>query len=192
MKTRALLFALTLLLSCPILQAEKTQPLIISVYITTAAPVVSPEGFVEESDKVLVDSARDLRKSLDGKDFHPKKGYPGSKSHYRVVSDPKDADIILTVAARGQNSTSLGQRTTMKIYDGVVVADTVPKVGVTRWLSVILSAGTYKKELVSWWVNQSQFSVGAWSKDAGLIAILSASWVMANEPKVLERRTALK
>ncbi len=191
---KSFLVALTviLVLSATVLRAEKQQPLLISVYITTAAPTVSPEGFVEGSDKVLADSARDIRKALDGKEFHPKKGYPGSRAMYRFVDSQEKADVTLIVASRGQGMESLGQRTTMHIYSGVVVADTAPVKGVIRWVSMIISVGTYKKEVLASWVNQSSLSAGAWGQDAKLLAVQAASWVAANESRILELRNLPK
>ena len=125
-----------------------------------------------------------MKKALDGKDFHPNKGFPGSQAHYVVVTDPAKADIVLTVAARGVSFASLGLRTTMEFYRGVVVADTVPTVGVTRWVSIVLSVGSYLKEFLTWSTNRSAFSAGAWTADAKLLALLSVSWVMANEAKI--------
>src|SRR6185295_17495739 len=167
--------------AAPMLRAEKSQPLEILVYVTSAPLPVSPEGFVEGSDKVLIDSVGDLKKALDGKEFHPNKGYPGSKARYRVVQAPDKADIVLTVAARGINLAALGQRTTMSIYSGVVVADTIPTVGVTPWVSAILSVGTYKKEILTYSTNRSRFSAGAWRADTNLIALMAAGWVMVNQ-----------
>jgi hypothetical protein len=181
------MLGMILLVAAPAM-SEKVQPLAISVYVESTPPAMSPEGFVEGSDKVLVDSARDLRKALDGKSFHPKKGYPGSPAVYHVSESTRGADLTLTIAARGQNAESLGQRTTMKIYSGVVVADTVPKVGVTRWVSMIISVGTYKKEVLAWSTNQSAFSMGAWTEDAKYLALSAAAWVMANEPRIMELR----
>jgi len=192
MKSRGVLLAILTILTVAPSRAEKPQPLVISVYVTTAAPNVSPEGFVEGSDKVLVDSARDVKKALDGKEFHPNKGYPGSRALYRVVASEKQADVTLIVASRGEGLESMGQRTTMHIYNGVAVADTAPVKGVVRWVSMIISVGTYKKEVMAAWVNQSPLSAGAWGEDAKSLALQAAAWVMANEQRILERRVDSK
>jgi len=170
------------------LNAEKIQPLHLNVYVTSAVLATSAEGFVDGSDKVLVDSVRDLKSALDGKEFHAKKGYPGSLAMYHVVSKPEQADVTLIIAARGINTAQLGARTTAAIYGGVLVANTVPMVGVTRWVSMIISVGTYKKEIIAWSTNRSNLSAGAWGKDAKLLALNAAAWVMANEPKIMDRR----
>lgn len=162
--------------------------LVVTFYARVAPANVSPEGFVDGSDKVLVDSVADLFKALDGQNFHPDRGYPGTPSHYVAVSDPAKADIIVTVAARGISTASLGARTTMQVYNGVVIADTVPTVGVTRWVSMVLSVGTYRKEFVAWSTNQSRFSVGAWTGDAKRLALMAAAWVMANEAQIRKRQ----
>jgi hypothetical protein len=185
----AVCFVLFAMIACDALQAE-TPKFDVAVHVNSVSQPVSPEGFVEGSDKWVLDSVADLKKALDGKDFHPNKGYPGSQAHYVVVTDPAKADIVLTVAARGVSLASLGQRTTMEFYRGVVVADTVPTVGVTRWVSIILSVGTYRKEFLTWSTNRSQFSAGAWTADAKLLALLSVSWVMANEAKIRELQLA--
>lgn len=165
-------------------------PLVVKVYVDFTPPKVSPEGFVDESDKWLVDSRRDIQAALDSKDFHPNKGFPGSPEHYVLAADKEKADIVVTVAARGVSTESLGQRTTMQIYRGVVLADTVPTIGVTRWVSIVLSVGTYRKEFVAWSTNRSRFSAGAWTADANLLAKVVAGWVMANEEKIRELQKA--
>lgn len=186
---------MVLLLTGPVslgaLTSEKDKDrFVVTVHVNTAPPKVSPEGFVEESDKVLRDSLADMVKAMDGADFHPRKGFPGSKAMYQVVSDPLLADIVLTIAARGVSAESLGQRTTMQFYSGVALADTVPTVGVTRWVSMVLSVGTYRKEVVAWSTNRSRFSAGAWTDDAKALALSAAGWVMANEAQIRERQKA--
>lgn len=185
------LFAMNVLLAIPA-TAQKKDLLQIFVYVDAAPQAVSADGFVDSSDKWLQDSVADLKKALNNKNFHPNKGFPGSPAHYTVINDPAKADVVLTVAARGTSAESLGQRTTMQFYRGVVMADTVPTVGVTRWVSVVLSVGNYRREIVTWYTNQSRFSAGAWTKDAKRHALEVAGWVMANEAKIKERQAALK
>jgi hypothetical protein len=172
--------------------AWRTSPdkFVLNFYVTVVPQVVSPEGFVEGSNKELVDSVKDLQKALDGKDLRPEKGWPGSHTHFTAVTDATKGDIVLTVAARGVSSESLGQRTTMQFYGGVALADTMPTVGVTRWVSMVLSVGTYRKEFVSWSTNRSRYSAGAWTDDAYALAKLAAAWVMANEAQIRERQKA--
>src|SRR5215510_10473413 len=108
--------------------AEK-QKFLVTVLVDAAPPPVSADGFVDGSDAWLKDSVADLKKAVDRKEFTPNKSCPGSRAKYIVVDDPREADIALTVAARGTSYASLGQRTTLQIYNGVVLADTVPTVG---------------------------------------------------------------
>ena|ERR1051326_288488 len=177
----ALCFAMTV-------SAETKTPFTVTVFVDSRPLPVSPEGFVDGPDKWLQDSKHDLANSLNGRSFHPKKGFPGSTTRYVVVDDPAKADVSLIIATRGTNVVSLGQRTTMEFYRGVVLADTVPSVGVTRWVSMVLSVGTYKKEFVAWSTNQTRWSMGAWSQDARLLALEAVTWVMANEERIRERQ----
>ena len=171
--------------------AEKKK-MSVSVYVSAAQPKTSPEGFVDGSNAWLVDSVADLKKSLSGKEFTPNKTCPGSRTQFVLVNNPDDADIALTVAARGTNSAAMGQRTTMEVYNGVVLANTVPTYGITRWVSLVLSVGQYSKEFMAWSTNHSVFSAGAWRQDTGLLAKMSACWVMNNEAQIFQRQMSRK
>jgi len=164
------------------------QKFLVSVYIKAAAQEVSSDGFVDGSNVWIRDSVSDLKKAMDGKEFTPNKTCPGTRARYKVVDNYADADLVLTVAARGTSATDLGQRTTMKFYNGVLLADTVPTVGVTRWVSVILSVANYQKELLAWHTNKSNWSAGAWTADAKLLGRIAACWVMVNEKRIRERQ----
>jgi hypothetical protein len=76
----------------------------------------------------------------------------------------------------------------MEFYRGVILADTTPLIGVTRWVSAVLSVGDYRKEVVAWSMNRSALSAGAWTQDAKFLSLAAAGWVMANEEKIKERR----
>jgi len=177
-------------LPTPLGAQSKTDKFIVAVRVDAAPQAVSPEGFVDGSDVWLRDSVADLRKALNGKEFTPNKTCPGARARYVVVDNPEEADIGLTVGARGTSSVTLGQRTTAEFYRGVVLSETVPTVGVTRWVSIVLSVATYRKEFVAWSTNQSRFSLGAWRKDTNLLARVAACWVMNNEAQIRERRKA--
>lgn len=189
LKYRMLMLTMFLSLSNFSHAAEKKK-LTVSVHINTASQSRSAEGFVDSSDVWLRDSAKDMKKAMDGKEFRPNKACPGTRSRYSVTPDPTGADITLTVAARGTSAAELGQRTSIQLYNGVLLADTVPTVGVTRWVSVVLSVGTYRREFLAWHTNRSKLSAGAWSADAKLLAGMAACWVMVNEDKILERQSA--
>ena len=172
-------------------QAQAQAKLLISVFVGVAPQNVSPEGFVDGVDvKGLDDSANDIRKTFDNKDWHPKDGYPGSNEHYVLASDSAKSDVVVTIAARGTSAQALGSRTTMQIYRGVIIADSVPTVGVTRWVSIVLSVGTYRKEFVAWSTNTSRFSAGAWGSDADLLGKAVVGWVLQNEPRIIELQKA--
>lgn len=181
-----LLLALLLIFLCGSAHAETKAPFVVNVYVDFAPLPVSPEGFVEASDKWLRDSVKDIQRQLDGKEFHPSKGIAASKSRYVVVKDREMADVVLTVAARGTSVESLGQRTSMVFFAGVVLADTVPSITVTRWVSMVFSVGTYKKEFLAWHTQKSVLSAGAWSQDARVLAQQAASWVTVNEKRIRE------
>src|SRR5947207_14297751 len=98
-KTFCIVFAVLFILGlADVLQAERKVPFVVNVLLNAMPLPVSPEGFVDSSDKWLQDSVSDLKKALDGKYFHPNKGFPGSVSRYQVVTDPAQADITITVA----------------------------------------------------------------------------------------------
>lgn len=176
------------LVGAPISAQVAAPPLELTFHARLIEPEVSPEGFVEGSDKTMADSVRDLVRIMDGAEFRPNKGYPGSRAKYRHVTDLSQADIVLTIVARGINSESFGSRTEARFYRGVVLSETTPIVGNTRWVSMILSVDTYQKEIVGGWTNTSIYSLGAWSEAAKILATNAAAWVMANEPQIVKRR----
>src|SRR5439155_457002 len=111
---------------------KKNDKLLVGVLVDAVPQAVSPEGFVDGSDVWIRDSVEDLKKSLNGKEFTPNRTCPGTKARY-VVTNPGNEDVELTVVARGTSAQAFGQRTTLEFYRGVVVADTIPNIGVTRW-----------------------------------------------------------
>jgi hypothetical protein len=187
---RILPFIAACLLAPSFASAQKREPLPIYVYVGAAEQAVSEEGFVDSSNKWIDDSVADLKKQLDGRMFHPNKGFPGSLEVYHVVASPDDADVSAIIAARGISAATYGQRTTLRVYQGAVLVDTVPDVGVTRWVSMVISVGNYRKEITAWWANQSRFSAGAWTENAKRLALGLAEWVMANEARIQSRHKA--
>ena len=148
------------------------------------------EGFVDSTDKWLQDSVKDIRSSLNNRSFHPNKGFKGSEALYTVVDDPSKADLTLTVVARGTNAAQFGSRSTLTVYRGIAFVDTVPNIGMTRWVSAEITVGTYRKEIVAWATNRPVFSAGSWTLDAKNLGLLTADWVMQNEERLLELREA--
>jgi len=179
------IWSLALLVVLPLAaEAGAKQELHVKVYLDTLPPTVSPEGFIDADNKWSRDSVKDLRRMLHKKWFHPKRGWPGSHTHFTVVASPTEADLTLTVVTRGINMESFGQRTSIAFYRNVVLFDTVPMIGVTRWISIVLSVGTYRKEFVAWASNQSRWSLGSWTRASRAMAFASASWVMANDARI--------
>lgn len=179
-----------LLASAPFVTAQvAARPLEFSFHVRTAESEVSPEGFVDAAPDVgIADSVKDIVKVMDGETFTPKRGHPGRKTRFTHVADPNDADIILTIVARGLSAESFGTRTTSRFYKGVVMSESVPIVGNTRWVSMVLSVDTYQREFVGAWTNQSVYSMGAWTEAAKILGANAAAWVMANEAQIIKRR----
>jgi hypothetical protein len=164
-------------------------PLELTFHVRVPEPEISPEGFVDAApDKALADTVKDLVRVLDGAVATPTKGFPGSKARYRHVENSADADIVLTVVARGLNAESYGSRTQSRFYRGAVLSETTPIIGNTRWISVLLTVDTYRKELVGSWTNTSEYSMGAWTEAAKIVANSATAWVAANEAQIVKRR----
>ncbi len=181
---RAVLIALCMFAATVNASAKDDPPFVVYFHARAEPPTVSPEGFVETSNKELQDSATDVLKALDGNLFHPNKRYPGSVTRFVHVADPAQADLILTVAARGVDAQSYGARTETSIYRNVVRSNTTPIVGMTRWISVVMTVGTYEKEFSAFSTNRSAYSAGSWNQNARTVALSAAEWVMANEPQI--------
>lgn len=163
--------------------------IVVSIFVGIFQPAATAEGFVDAIDyKGLNESAADVRKLFDNKDWHPNKGFPGSNEHYVLSADPSKADIVMTIAARGVGSQAYGSRTTLSVYNGVAFANTVPNVANVRWVSAVLTVGDYRKEFTAWRSNTSAFSLGSWGDDAKYLAEGVVSWVLQNEQKILERQ----
>jgi hypothetical protein len=166
---------------------EKAIPQIIKIRVVAAEPTKSAEGFVDTHNLGEIDSARDLADVLrKTKCWHPKdktkKAMPDLREICFAFVETGE-DVTVTVAKRGVNQETLGQRTTMSLYQNVVVAESVPTVGVTRWVSIIISAGTYKKEVLAYYANKSKWSLGAWKNDAKLLGQQVADWMLLNQAK---------
>ena len=158
----------------------------IGVYVEPAPLWSSQEGFVDGSDVWLKDSVRDIQSAI-ARTWSPTKGCPGSAEKVEAVKDPKAADFTLTVAQRGSSIADFGLRTKLPFYEGVSLA-TIPSRNVARWISVILSAGSYRKELIAWSNGGAVLSGGSWKADAYEIAKDAVCWAMANETTILQRR----
>jgi hypothetical protein len=187
LKLRMLLVVLLSLFTISVWPAEKNKPQGITVRVVAAPPQTSEEGFIEETNIWRLDSAKDFTKAINKKCWHPKdKTKKANPDLATVCFSTVDSgeDVTIVIAGRGENAQSLGQRTTMRYYKGVAIADTVPTVGVTRWVSVILTIGTYKKEFVAWSTNTARWSLGAWSQDANLLAQNVMDWCLLNQAKL--------
>jgi hypothetical protein len=195
---RATIFAMATVASIAI--QKPPMDLRVSAYVTVLPLPVSPEGFVDGNNQFVLDSLKDLKSALSKEyyDVKPKGRFPvigpamvpdkSRKVRFVLVNEPAEADISLTVVARGDSMSSFGQRTTMRVYSGVAIADTEPTAAITRWVSMLLEVGTYRKEFVTWSTNGSVWSLGAWKADASLLAKNVADWLIANETEIRRRQ----
>jgi hypothetical protein len=163
---------LTLLLTAFLAQAvPPSQDFRISVFIT--AP--TRDGFVD-TGKDIQDSVKDVRNAMKG------------MKELRIVDDPKDADLLLTVVTRGVGSQAYGTRTSVNdVYRGTDIT-TAPIYANTFWVSTVLSAGSYRKEFVGFQTQSSASSLGAWSQVAGRVAKEVQAWAVANADQLRSRR----
>jgi len=176
-------------------QQKLPQDLTVKLYTAVLPVPVSPEGFVDNTNQFVLDSLKDLQKALS-KEYIMKSYWakPDSfartttKLRFVLVAEPTKADMVLTVAARGTSVASFGTRTTMDFYRGVVLADTVPTAAITRWVSLVMEVGSYRREFVTSSTNGSGWSLGAWKADAGLLAQMVAGWVILNEDQMRLRQ----
>lgn len=109
-----------------------------------------------------------------------------------IVNTPGQADVVLTVVARGIGSKAFGERTSVyaSYFLHTVTASTVPIVENTYWVSTVLEVGTYRKEFSVGYSNTARASFGAWTADAKDIADDVKVWIIANAAQLKERRKA--
>jgi hypothetical protein len=145
------------------------------VAVSVSAP--TRDGFVDTS-KEIEDSVKDLAGKLKDQGFLVASGSEAKPA----------ADLVVTVVARGTGSQEFGSRLTYTNYYGSAVLTNMPIVANTRWVSVVMEIGTYKKEFSAGWTNASSLSGGAWSKDADRIAKDIAAWAKANLTQIQAKR----
>jgi hypothetical protein len=146
-----------------------------AVYLS--APV--RDGFVDTS-KDIQDSIKDISSRLN------------DTKEIELVNAHEEADVVLTVVARGVGSKAFGERTTVyaNYFLNTVTASSMPIIENMYWVSTVMEVGSYKKEFsVGYW-NTVRGSFGAWTADARQIADDVKVWIIANATQLKERRAA--
>jgi len=133
------------------------------------------DGFVDTS-KEIQDTVKDLRDRVKDDKLTG------------LVDAPGQADIILTVVARGTGSQAYGSRIDITHYYGGTQLQSLPVVANTRWISTVMEVGTFKKELSAAYTNSSAFSMGAWTEDSKSIMRDLHAWIVANDAAVRAKR----
>lgn len=164
----------SIVIACLVLAATGSalaqQP--IAVFIT--APTRG--GFID-TDQEIQDSVKDLKNRV-----RRLKGV-------RLLDAREGADVVLTVAARGVGSREYGQRLNYtELYGGNVEIKNQPMVADTYWVTAILRAGDYRKELSGAYTNDVGFSAGAWGDCANQISKALGVWIHANRDQLIAKR----
>jgi hypothetical protein len=134
------------------------------------------DGFVD-TNKDIQDSIKDVRSDLE------------HKKDVIVVDDPSQADVVLTIVTRGIGTQHFGERTNIYqgYYSGTDIT-TTPILANTFWVSAVLKAGSYQREIVGAQTQESAYSLGAWTTCAERIAKDVRAWVTANAAQLRARR----
>ena len=148
------------------------------VLVFVSAPI--RDGFVDAS-KDIQDSVRDLKKRL-----------AKAKKEVRVVNQRGDADIVVTIVARGVGSQAYGQRLSLQEYYNNTTVTSVPTVANTFWVATVMEAGDYRREITGTYTQDSAYSMGAWTACANRIAKDLRSWVEANSGQIRQTPTSEK
>ena len=166
------IFLLAILLTSLFVGPALAQNQVFTLYVS--AP--TRDGFLDTS-KEIQDSIKDINKHLKGEDG------------FQVVDKAENADIVITVVARGVGSTAFGQRTEYNrgYYTGTTVS-TVPMVANTYWVTGVLKIGNYQKEFTGSRTNTSKFSSGAWGYCAQKLADNFKAWATANRDQIAKLR----
>lgn len=143
------------------------------IAIFVSAPGLN--GFVDTT-KDIQDSVNDIRKRLS----HIKE--------FQVVDGHAEADIIVTVVARGMGSTTYGERIQYTQYYGNGTLTNAPMVAETYWVSAIMEMGQYRKEFLGSFTNEHAGSMGPWGICANQIVNDLKAWATANAEQIKERR----
>ena len=156
--------------------AATPQPTRVSVYVS--API--RDGFID-TNKEIQGSIKDLRHKLSG-----------MKKLFRLVDVREEADIVVTVVTRGVGSETYGERLSYTEYYNNAVLTSGPMVANTFWVAAVMEVGTYRKEFMGTYTNNSRYSLGAWGDCAKDIAKDLKSWVVANIGQIIQRRSGTK
>ena len=156
-----------------LLQVPPTQDARISVFVT--APM--REGFVDTS-KPMEDSIKDIRGSLKG------------MKELRLLDTAEGADLVLVVIARGVGSQDYGVRTNVNdtLYQGVDIT-TQPMTLTTLWVSTVMQAGTYRREIVGHDTARGS-QIAMWRVAGENVAKNVKAWAIANTPQLRAKRTS--
>jgi hypothetical protein len=130
------------------------------------------DGFFD-TNKEIQDSIKDLRDKLSKE----------KNVNLTITDDRKNADVILTVVQRGTGNQAYGRRVEFQEYYGGASLQNVPMIATSYWVSTMMQVGAYKKEFTgvqSQDQNGGSFTMGAWGKCAGQIAINIGSWTRTN------------
>ena len=138
----------------------------VSVFVS--AP--TRNGYVDTT-KDIQDSVKDVR----GRLAHMKQ--------FRVTDNSDDADIVLTVVARGVGSRAYGQRITYTEYFNGATLTQTPMIANTSWVSAVMQIGPYRKEFLGF-TNQQ---LTPWFECADKIAKNLRSWTSANSAQLRQR-----
>ncbi|PYR75654.1 MAG: hypothetical protein DMF86_14740 [Acidobacteria bacterium] len=159
---------LAVLLSAPVQTDSR-------IVVFVSAPL--RDGFVD-TNKDIQDSIKDVRSELE------------RKKDVIIVDDPSHADVLLTIVTRGIGTQHWGERTNVYhgYYSGTDIT-TTPIMANTFWVSAVLKAGTYQREIVGTQTQESAYSLGAWTTCAERIAKDLRAWVTANATQLRAKRT---
>ncbi len=133
------------------------------------------DGFVDTS-RELQDSLKDVRKEL------------ADRRELRLTDNRAEADVVLTVVARGVGTQTFGQRVQYSEYYRNAEMTSTPILANTFWVTGVLEAGTYRKEFTGLQTQESQYSLGAWTECADRLGKDVRAWVTANAEQLRSRR----
>jgi hypothetical protein len=142
----------------------------VSIYIS--APMRN--GFLD-SNRSTQDSIKDISNQL-----YRKKGI-------KIIDEREKADIVLTVVSRGIGSEEYGKRLDYKEHFNATELSSAPIIYNTAWISAVLQAGEYKRELIGTDIRIPGDTIELWRNCAKEIAGNVVAWIKANS--ALKTRT---
>ena len=156
-------FALCLILS-PATHAQSESG---KATVFVGAPV---RGEFVDTSKEIQDSIKDLMSRLRGA-----KGLT-------LVPRREDANIVVTVVARGVGSEPYGQRLAYQQYYNNAELTSMPISLNTWWVAAVLEVGTYRKEFVGAYTHPPNLAYygGAWGECAKRLGNDIKTWAEAN------------